>query len=138
MRPTVAADQFGLPADRSVLDGSQAWIARLVLALDATGCADLLLSTRVDRLVQEKSGRVTGVVATDVDGVETRIEARGGVLLAAGGFERSAELRKRWQNMPTAAYPGPGVPPGSGMVMAYPAAADITARLGEPDAVAAS
>ncbi|MBF6347481.1 MULTISPECIES: FAD-dependent oxidoreductase [Nocardia] len=118
VRPTVAADQFGIDIDRSMLDGGQAWIARMVLALDATGRADLLLSTRADRLVQDESGRVTGVVVTGADGSETRIRARGGVLLAAGGFERSAQLRKRWQDMPTADWSSSHPATGSGDAVA--------------------
>ncbi|MFI9531745.1 FAD-binding protein [Nocardia fusca] len=73
LRPMVAADQFGATVERSPLDGGQAWIARMVLALDATGRADLLLSTGVDSLAQDESGEVTGVVATAPDGTETRI-----------------------------------------------------------------
>jgi 3-oxosteroid 1-dehydrogenase len=129
IRPMVAADQFGVAVDRSTLDGGQAWIARMVLALDATGRTDLLLSTRADRLVQDGSGRVTGVVVTDSGGVEMRIRARGGVLLAAGGFERSADLRKRWQNMPTAdwssSHPGTGSGDAVSMLDAVGAALDL-------------
>ncbi|MFD4407511.1 FAD-binding protein [Nocardia sp. NPDC058499] len=125
----VAADQFGLDVDRSTLDGGQAWIARMVLALDATGCADLLLSTRADRLVQDESGRVTGVVVTDSAGAEMRIGARGGVLLAAGGFERAIELRKRWQDMPTAdwssSHPGTGSGDAVSMLETVGAALDL-------------
>ncbi|MGW4119603.1 FAD-dependent oxidoreductase [Nocardia sp. NPDC004711] len=101
IRPMVPADQFAVEMDRSVLDGGQAWIARMVLALDASGVADLKLSTRVTELAQDDQGRVTGVVVTGLDGTRSRIQARGGVLLAAGGFERSPELRAKWQDMPT-------------------------------------
>ncbi|WP_280507964.1 FAD-dependent oxidoreductase [Nocardia flavorosea] len=129
VRPTVAADQFGAAADRSTLDGGQAWIARMVLALDATGRADLLLSTGAERLVQDQSGEVTGVVAATPDGAQTRIRARAGVLLAAGGFERSAELRKRWQNMPTADWSSSHPRTGGGdavvMLSAVGAALDL-------------
>lgn len=129
VRPTVAADQFGAAVDRSMLDGGQAWIARMVLALDAIGHADLLLSTGVARLTQNESGDVTGVVAIAPDGTETRIRARAGVLLAAGGFERSAQLRKRWQNMPTAdwssSHPGTGSGDAIAMLETVGAALDL-------------
>lgn len=129
VRPMVAADQFGAAVDRSTLDGGQAWIARMVLALDATGRADLLLSTGAGSLAQDESGAVTGVVATAPDGAETRIRARAGVLLAAGGFERSAELRKRWQNMPTAdwssSHPGTGSGDAVAMLETVGAALDL-------------
>lgn len=118
IRPMVAADQFGIEMDRSVLDGGQAWIARMLLALDASGRAESKLRTRVTGLAQDKDGRVTGIVATGPDGAETRIRARAGVLLAAGGFERSPELRAKWQDMPTAAWSSSHPDTGSGDAMA--------------------
>ncbi|MEV0354865.1 FAD-dependent oxidoreductase [Nocardia sp. NPDC050697] len=118
IRPMVAADQFGIDVDRSVLDGGQAWIARMLLALDASGHATLRLRTGVTGLVQDTEGRVTGVVATDADGTETRIAARAGVLLAAGGFERSPELRAKWQDMPSADWTSSHPDTGSGDALA--------------------
>ncbi|MET7769976.1 FAD-dependent oxidoreductase [Nocardia sp. NPDC005366] len=113
VRPMVPADQFGVEIDRSVLDGGQAWIARMILALDATGLADLRLSTRALRFVLDATGRVTGVVAASDSG-EVSIQARAGVLVAAGGFERSADMRKRWQDMPTADWSSSHPDTGSG------------------------
>lgn len=114
IRPMVAADQFGMQTDRSVLDGGQAWIARMLLALDATGRAELRLHARVTELVQDEESRVTGVVVTGRDGAQTRIQARAGVLLAAGGFERSPELRAKWQDMPSADWTSSHPDTGSG------------------------
>ncbi|WP_280493335.1 FAD-dependent oxidoreductase [Nocardia asiatica] len=114
IRPIVPVDQFGIEMDRSMLDGGQAWIARMILALDASGCAELKLSTPATGLVQDEAGRVTGVVATGPDGTQTRIRARAGVLLAAGGFERSTELRAKWQDMPTADWSSSHPDTGSG------------------------
>lgn len=129
IRPMVAADQFGIELDRSMLDGGQAWIARMVLALDATGNADLMLSTRVTELVQDESDRVTGVVVAGPAGTPTRIEARAGVLLAAGGYERSAELRRTWQDMPTAdwssSHPDTGTGDAVSLAQAAGAALDL-------------
>lgn len=118
IRPMVAADQFGIEMDRSVLDGGQAWVARMLLALDASGRAELKLRTRVTGLVQDEEGRVTGVVATGPDGAETRIRARAGVLLAAGGFERSPRLRAKWQDMPSADWTSSHPDTGSGDALA--------------------
>ncbi len=42
------------------------------------------------------------------------LRARHGVLVAAGGFERSAELRARWQQMPTADWSASHPDTGSG------------------------
>ncbi|MEU1525490.1 FAD-dependent oxidoreductase [Nocardia rhamnosiphila] len=113
IRPMVPVDQFGLEMDRSVLDGGQAWIARMLLALDASGHAELKLHTRVTGLVQDDR-RVTGVVVTAPDGTESRVRARAGVLLAAGGFERSSELRAKWQDMPSADWSSSHPDTGSG------------------------
>ncbi|MFI9411312.1 FAD-dependent oxidoreductase [Nocardia gamkensis] len=113
IRPMVPADQFGIEMDRSMLDGGQAWIARMLLALDASGHAELKLCTRVTGLVQDENGRVTGVV-TGPDGAESRVRARAGVLLAAGGFERSPELRAKWQGMPSADWTSSHPDTGSG------------------------
>ena len=118
VRPMVPADQFAMEMDRSVLDGGQAWIARMILALDASGGAELKLSTRVTGLVQDEDGQVTGVVVTGPDGAQSRLRARAGVLLAAGGFERSPELRARWQDMPTADWTSSHAETGSGDALA--------------------
>ncbi|MGW5223094.1 FAD-dependent oxidoreductase [Nocardia sp. NPDC004085] len=118
IRPVVPVDQFGIEMDRSMLDGGQAWIARMILALDASGRAELKLSTPATGLVQDEEGRVTGVVVTGPDGTQTRIRARAGVLLVAGGFERSAELRAKWQDMPTADWSSSHPDTGSGDAVA--------------------
>lgn len=54
----------------------------------------LALKTRMLGLTQ-KDGRVTGITA-DCDGKQVRIHASRGVILAAGGFEQSQELRSRY------------------------------------------
>ncbi|WP_036502146.1 FAD-dependent oxidoreductase [Nocardia aobensis] len=114
IRPMVPADQFGIDIDRSMLDGGQAWIARMILALDASGRAELRLSTPVTALVQDEDGRVAGVIVTGPDGDRSRIQARAGVLLAAGGFERAPHLRAKWQDMPTADWSSSHPDTGSG------------------------
>ncbi|MEV0245187.1 3-oxosteroid 1-dehydrogenase [Nocardia sp. NPDC050712] len=48
---------------------------------------------------REDDGRVTGVVVRR-EGVEQFVEARRGVVIAAGGFEHSAEMRERYQRQP--------------------------------------
>ena len=58
----------------------------------------LWLDSPVLELVKE-DGRVTGAVVRH-DGVDVRIEARKGVVVAAGGFERNGEMRKQYQRAP--------------------------------------
>jgi succinate dehydrogenase/fumarate reductase flavoprotein subunit len=48
------------------------------------------------RLLTDESGRVMGVVA-ERDGRPLRIRALRGVVLASGGFEHNAEMRRRYQ-----------------------------------------
>ncbi|TAM92964.1 MAG: FAD-binding protein [Jatrophihabitans sp.] len=87
LRPTIAAERCGLDVPRERLGGGQALIGRLLLALRATGNADLRTGTGVDRLIVQ-DGRVTGAAAGDR---EFRAAA---VLLACGGFEGSDRLRR--------------------------------------------
>jgi 3-oxosteroid 1-dehydrogenase len=116
IRPMVPADQFGVEMDRSMLDGGQAWVARLVRALDLAPNATLRLSTAVEELVQDSSGAVTGVLVRDSSVAEAveRIDARLGVLVAAGGYERDVDLRSEWQQMPSADWSSSHPETGSG------------------------
>lgn len=91
LRPTIAAERNGIDVPRDTLGGGQALIGRLLMALRATGNAELRTGACVDRLVVE-GGRVTGVQARTDDGT-LRVRAARGVLLAAGGFEGNAALR---------------------------------------------
>jgi 3-oxosteroid 1-dehydrogenase len=74
--------------------GGRAFLGRLLVALHDTD-ATLMRETSLDSLVVER-GRVTGAEAATKEG-RLRISASRGVLLAAGGFERNAVLRKRYQ-----------------------------------------
>lgn len=103
IRASVPSDQFGAPEHPTRVEGGRAWVARLVLALDAMEAAELRLSTAAQRLLRDDGGRVVGVEVRDASGSRS-IGARRGVLVAAGGFERSTDLRRRWQRMPTAAW----------------------------------
>jgi len=59
----------------------------------------LWLDTPLEDLVVD-GGRVVGVLVVR-EGRALRIQARKGVLLAAGGFERNLEMRGRYQRAPT-------------------------------------
>ena len=94
VRPPVDRDREGRSHSDAPLSAGRALIGRLLLALDGTGRGDVRVGHTVDELVTDEDGRVVGVVAS-TDGGRVRVAARRGVLLAAGGFERSAELRSR-------------------------------------------
>lgn len=113
IRSSVPSDQFGSPEDTARLEGGRAWVARLVLALDGMESAELWLSTAAERLIRDDDGRVVGVEVREGSGLRS-IRARRGVLVAAGGFERSTELRRRWQRMPTSDWSASHPDTGSG------------------------
>ncbi len=76
----------------------RALIGRLRLSL-MDRQVPMWLSTSLTELLRD-SGRVTGAVVQHRQ-QSLRIEARKGVLLAAGGFERNSALRQRYQEAPT-------------------------------------
>jgi 3-oxosteroid 1-dehydrogenase len=66
----------------------------LKVLIDQTGDPPIWLNTAVDDLIVE-NGRVVGAKVTR-DGNPLAVQARRGVLLAAGGFSRNGEMRKRY------------------------------------------
>lgn len=111
IRPSVPTDQFDAGDDTARLEGGRSWVARLVLFLDSLDNAELRLNTGATELVRNDNGRVVGVRVSGPEGDQV-LGARKGVLMAAGGFERSTELRKQHQGMPsaewTASHPSTG------------------------------
>ena len=85
---------------RSMVSAGSAGAVRLRLAVRDAGIP-LWLNTPLRSLVVE-DGRVVGVRA-ERDGQPATIRARRGVILAAGGFERNAEMRARYQRQPITA-----------------------------------
>jgi 3-oxosteroid 1-dehydrogenase len=75
----------------------QSLMGRLRLSLIERG-VPLWLRSPVESFVEE-DGRVVGVKITR-DGRPMTIEARRGVMVAAGGFERNDEMRKKYQRAP--------------------------------------
>lgn len=127
LRPPISLDQYGVVQDREVLIGGQALIGRFLLALDATGNADLRTGARMRSLIVE-DGRVTGVVA-ETGGTVTRVRAERGVVLAAGGFECDDELRALHHDLPggqwTSAAPGSNTGDALAAVQAVGASVDL-------------
>ena len=72
-----------------------------LLQIALTEKLDIWIDTPVTELISE-NGRVTGVVARR-EGKDVRVEARDGVLINAGGFAHSAEMRKQWLEQPDSA-----------------------------------
>ncbi|MEU2233753.1 FAD-dependent oxidoreductase [Streptomyces vietnamensis] len=83
---------------REPLSLGEALIARMRHSLDALG-ADLWLSAPMTGLVEE-DGRVTGVRITR-NGRELTVRAKGGVVLASGGFSHDQRLREKHLPAPT-------------------------------------
>ncbi|MCD6639622.1 MAG: FAD-dependent oxidoreductase [Nocardioides sp.] len=92
VRPIVDRDRLGKGHGSGPLSAGRALIGRLLLALDRTGNGTVRVRHSVDGLVTDADGRVVGVEAS-TEGGRVRIGATRGVLLAAGGFERSATVR---------------------------------------------
>ena len=90
VRPSVDLDRRGDDHRRAPLNGGRALIGRVLLAFDRAGGA-VRTGAAVQRLVLD-GGRVVGVEASTPTG-RIRVQARRGVLLAAGGFERAPRLR---------------------------------------------
>ncbi|MGV1008603.1 MAG: FAD-dependent oxidoreductase [Dermatophilaceae bacterium] len=78
-----------------------ALIANLYYNLKKRG-GTVWLNARTSRLTTEE-GRVTGLVV-EHEGRVLEIQARKGVVLAAGGFPGSAELREKYLRQPAAQY----------------------------------
>lgn len=84
---------------------------------------DVALGAPALRLLHE-AGAVTGVLAR-LDGAERAIEARGGVVLACGGFESAPEMhRQYWQIAPVLSSACRGNT-GDGIRMAQAVGADL-------------
>ena len=83
------------------MTGGQALVAGLLTAANKVG-VEMWCNSPLKELVQDASGRVTGVIV-ERNGQRQQINARRGVLLGAGGFERNQEMRDQYLNKPTKA-----------------------------------
>jgi len=84
---------------------------------------EIRLGVRARELVRE-DGRIAGLRA-EQDGADVRIRARGGVVLACGGFEWNEELRDRFLQGPITHHCSPGHNEGDALLMSQEAGADV-------------
>lgn len=83
-----------VPRMHNVLPNSRSFIYHLTRRAYRAG-VDIRVQTRVTELVLERDG-VVGVLVELEDGSVRRVDARGGVILAAGDFTNSPELKGRF------------------------------------------
>ncbi|MGE7388298.1 FAD-dependent oxidoreductase [Streptomyces sp. NPDC004126] len=88
-----------LATGRRPVSLGEALVARLRLSLDRLG-GELWLSAPLTGLVTDAAGRVAGVRVTQA-GREVAVRARGGVVLASGGFSHDQALREKHLPAPT-------------------------------------
>jgi len=85
----------GLVVGREYVSLGQALVAGMLAGLRRMQVALWTSSPMIDLVVE--GGRVTGVVVRK-DGKDVRVRAERGVILSAGGFERNAEMKHRYQS----------------------------------------
>ncbi len=75
------------------LEGNQLYVANVLLLpyLQGKG-VDFHFTTTADYLVQEDSGKVTGVIGTDADGKHIQFNAKKLVVVACGGFAGNQDM----------------------------------------------
>ena len=83
-----------VPGPEGVRWGGQSLIAQLLLACERAGVDTWLEAPLTDLL--STAGTVTGAVIVK-QGEQLHVQAPAGVLLASGGFERNAEMRRQYQ-----------------------------------------
>lgn len=90
----VGTGVFGKATNKEYVAGGTALGVGLIKAAVDQG-VDLRVNTPLKDLVVE-DGRVVGVVAEE-NGQELRVEARKGVIIAAGGFDHNLQMRRKYQ-----------------------------------------
>lgn len=63
---------------------------------NVVGSDNVLLNTKGEHLIQDDSGRVIGVQATNPDGSELILNANKAVIITTGGFSANVEMREQY------------------------------------------
>ena len=108
LRPALAEERRG-EAPPEELEGGQALIGRFLIVLSQMPNARLHLETALVAIIRD-GDRVTGAVVRHGN-TTRRIRVRRGLVIAAGGFEKSADLRARY-GVPGGVH-GSMAPPGN-------------------------
>ena len=64
--------------------------------MNAVGEDSVLVNTKGEALIQDETGRVVGVKATNPDGSELILHANKGVIITTGGFSANVEMRQKY------------------------------------------
>ena len=64
--------------------------------MNAVGEENVLVNTKGESLIQDETGRVVGVKATNPDGSELTLHANKGVIITTGGFSANVEMRQKY------------------------------------------
>jgi succinate dehydrogenase/fumarate reductase flavoprotein subunit len=107
---------------QGLLGSGQALAARLLKGCLARGI-DIRLGVRARELVID-AGRVVGLIA-EQEGRTVSVKARGGVVLASGGFEWNDAVRAQHLAGPLAHHCSPSSNEGDGLAMAIDAGAEL-------------
>lgn len=75
--------------------GGSGFILPMTEAVKARG-VDIRLETPVTQLLTDETGKVVGVEARAMDGHVVTAMAKGGVVLATGGFDASEEMKRKY------------------------------------------
>ncbi|WP_194829821.1 FAD-binding protein [Nocardia sp. XZ_19_231] len=111
VRTQIPSERFGIDPGPALI-GGRALVGRALKAFMATGNGSYLLETALENLIVE-DGKVVGIEAIR-DGEQIALRARRGVLLAAGGFERNAEMRAEHGSVPLTGEWSNGAPLNTG------------------------
>ena len=113
-----AADRLRHPRGMRWVMGN-ALIGRLLASLQTQPAVSLCMNTSVQAIERGAAGNVSSVVL-ERGGARWQVQARGGVVLATGGFNRDPQLRAQWLGPLVGANPQwcPGAPGHTGEVQA--------------------
>lgn len=114
IRGPLDTDRLGVPTPPDYYIGGRALIARFLKAISQYPNATLRRDTALVDLVVD-DGKVVGAVVENA-GRRAAIRTRRGVLLAAGGFERNEDLRRRY-GVPGVARDTMGGPGSRGLAL---------------------